>query len=324
MKYNRILITGGAGFIGSHLAEFFLEQNCKVTIVDNLSTGQWANIHHLEHNENFSAVISCVTDEKLMDDLVRENDIVYHLASAVGVKLIMEKPIDTIDTIFHTTDITIKKCSRYRKPFVFTSTSEVYGKLDKDVFSEDSDVLLGCAEKHRWAYAATKAVDEFLILAHHMQTNLPVYIARLFNTVGPRQTGQYGMVLPNFVGQALENKPIRVFGDGQQTRCFCSVYDVVRALAKLPQSKTAIGKVINIGSQEEISIKGLAEKVVQKVGSQSTIELVPYSEVFGPGFDDILKRVPDLTRAKDHLQWSPQHSLEDIIEQVIEDKRNGE
>ncbi|WP_372369719.1 GDP-mannose 4,6-dehydratase [Candidatus Uabimicrobium sp. HlEnr_7] len=321
MKYQKILITGGAGFIGSHLAEFFLKKKCQVTIVDNLSTGQWANIQHLENNESFSAVISCVTDEKLMDDLVREHDIVYHLASAVGVKLIMEKPIDTINTIFQTTDTMIKKCSRYRKPFIFTSTSEVYGKLDKEMFSEDSDVLLGCAEKHRWAYAATKAVDEFLILGYHSQTNLPVYITRLFNTVGPRQTGQYGMVLPNFVERALRNETIQVFGNGEQTRCFCSVYDVVRALAQFPLSPEAIGKVVNIGSQQEISIKNLALKVIEKTGSSSQIELVPYSKVYGAGFDDILKRVPDLTRAQNLLQWSPEYSLDAIIEQVIEDKK---
>ena len=322
MKYKKILITGGAGFIGSHLCELFLNQGLQVTIVDNLSTGRWANIQHLEQNELFSAVISCVTDEKLMDDLVRSHDVVYHLASAVGVKLIMEKPIDTIDTIFHTTDIMIKKCSRYRKPFIFTSTSEVYGKLDKEMFSEDSDVLLGCAEKRRWAYAATKAVDEFLILAHHTQTNLPVYITRLFNTVGARQTGQYGMVLPNFVGQALRNETITVFGDGNQTRCFCSVHDIVRALAMFPTCKEAIGKVVNLGSQEEISISQLAQRVIERTNSKSQIQYIPYNEVYGPGFDDILKRVPDITRAKNLLDWTPKYSLDQIIDQVIEDKAN--
>lgn len=317
MKYNKILITGGAGFIGSHLAEYFLEQNCNVTIIDNLSTGCWANIEHLEGNPNFSAVVSCVTDDQLMENLVPKHDIVYHLASAVGVKLIMEKPIDTIDTIFHTTDMVLKKCSKYRKPFVFTSTSEVYGKLNKDFFREDSDVLLGCAEKHRWAYAATKAVDEFLALAHHMQTNLPVYIVRLFNTVGPRQTGQYGMVLPSFIQRALNNEPISVFGNGQQSRCFCLVDDVVKALVKLPITAKAIGKVINIGSQEEISMLELAKKVVKQTNSKSEIRLVPYEEVYKAGFDDILKRVPDLSRAKNILGWEPEHSLETIIEKVI-------
>jgi UDP-glucose 4-epimerase len=318
MEYNSILITGGAGFIGSHLSESLLNQGKSVTVIDNLSTGRWSNIDHLKTNPNFRVIIASADDRELLGQEVPRHDMVYHLASAVGVKLIMDAPVQTVETIFHTTDVVLKTCSRYRRPVLLTSTSEVYGKSQSIPFGEDDDVVMGSTEKRRWAYACAKALDEFLVLAHYYETSLPVYIARLFNTVGPRQTAQYGMVLPTFVGQALSGRPITVYGDGTQRRCFGSVFDVVQGLIRLPNSTEAQGQVVNLGSQEEISISGLAKRVIELCDSSSEIEYIPYDKAYGPGFDDMARRIPDVTRAQKYIGWKPEFNTDQIIMQVAD------
>jgi UDP-glucose 4-epimerase len=321
MKHRTVLVTGGAGFVGSHLTESLLTAGCRVTVIDNLSTGQWRNIEHLQDNPNLRVLVADVADRELLEREVPDHDLVYHLASAVGVKLIIEQPVKTVETIFHATDVVLNACSRYRRPVVIFSTSEVYGKSTDVPFREDADVVMGPTEKRRWAYACAKALDEFLALAHYYQTRLPVFIVRLFNTVGPRQSSQYGMVLPNFVQQALAGKPLTVYGDGQQRRCFCSVFDVVDGLRRLPNQTAAIGKVVNLGSQEEVSIEELAKRVIRLCESSSLIERIPYEQAYGAGFDDMLRRVPDLTRARQLIDWEPRHKLDDIIRQVADDFR---
>lgn len=318
MTDQKILVTGGAGFIGSHLSEALLSLGHKVTIIDNLSTGHWSNIEHLEGQPGFRAIIASADEQALIEAEVARHDFVYHLASAVGVKLIIDRPVETVETIVNTTHAVMQACSRYRRPVLLTSTSEVYGKSTQIPFKETDDVVMGSTEKRRWAYACAKAVDEFLALAHHVQTNLPVYVVRLFNTVGPRQSGQYGMVLPRFVKQALAGEPITVFGDGTQQRCFCSVHDVVRGLIALPHNPAARGKVVNIGTQEEVSILELAQRVKALCQSESEIRIIPYAEAYGEGFDDMLRRVPDLSRAKALIDWKPQYQLDEIIQRVIE------
>jgi UDP-glucose 4-epimerase len=321
-RQQNVLITGGAGFIGSHLAEALLRGGGHVTVIDNLSTGKWQNIGAFSEHPNFRAVVASCAERELVEAEVARHDMVYHLASAVGVKLIIERPVETVDTIFHTTDVVLKAASKFRRPVLLTSTSEVFGKSEEIPFREDADVVMGATSKRRWAYACAKALDEFLALAHFYQTNLPVYIVRLFNTVGPRQMGQYGMVLPNFVRQALENKPITVYGDGTQRRCFCSVLDVVDALLRLPQTSAAAGKVVNVGSQEEVTIQQLAERVRGLCRSKSEIVFVPYESAYGPGFDDMRRRVPDLTRVKELIGWSPKHNLDAIITSVVDYHRS--
>jgi UDP-glucose 4-epimerase len=315
---RKILITGGAGFIGSHLAEALLRQGSAVTVIDNLSTGKWSNIDRFKDHPGFRAIVAACEERPLLEAEVSQHDLVYHLASAVGVKLIIERPVETVETIFHATDVVLKAASKFRRPVLLTSTSEVYGKSDAIPFKEDADVVMGPTSKRRWAYACAKALDEFLALAHFYQTHLPVHVVRLFNTVGPRQTGQYGMVLPSFVRQALENRPITVYGDGSQRRCFCSVFDVVDALIRLPQTPAAAGKVVNVGSQEEVTIQELAERVRTACRSKSEIVHVPYDDAYGPGFDDMQRRVPDLTRVKELIGWGPKHNLDAIISQVAE------
>lgn len=318
MDYTHALVTGGAGFIGSHLGMALLDMGCHVTILDDLSTGRWENIASLEQNPRFRALVASADDAALVRDEVAKHDFVYHLASAVGVRLIMERPVATVQTIIRTTDVLLEACSRYRRPVLLTSTSEVYGKSKDVPFREDADVVMGPTSKRRWAYACAKALDEFMMLAHHHETSLPVWIARLFNTVGPRQASQYGMVLPNFVKQALRNEPLTVFGDGQQTRCFCSVHDVVRGLIDLPNCMPASGVVVNLGSQEEISIRDLAYRVIDLTNSNSTVTLVPYEEAYGAGFDDMARRVPDISRAKELIGWQPDYSLNDIIREIVD------
>ena len=320
---QKILITGGAGFIGSHLAEALLRGGSQVTVIDNLSTGKWSNIDRLKEHPGFRAVIAACEERPLMELEVSQHDLVYHLASAVGVKLIIERPVETVETIFHGTDVVLKAASKFRRPVLITSTSEVYGKSEEIPFREDADVVMGPTSKRRWAYACAKALDEFLALAHFYQTNLPVHIVRLFNTVGPRQTGQYGMVLPSFVRQALDNQPLSVFGDGSQRRCFCSVFDVVDALVRLPLTPAAAGKVVNVGSQEEVTIQELAERVRAQCRSRSEIVHVPYESAYGPGFDDMRRRVPDLTRVRELIGWAPRHNLDAIITQVAEAMRSS-
>jgi UDP-glucose 4-epimerase len=312
----KILITGGAGFVGSHLADKLISQGHQITVIDDLSTGRYSNIAHLEDTPNFRLIIDTVLNERLMEELIRETDRVYHMASAVGVKLIMEKPVRTIETIFRGTDVVLGYCSRYRKRVLIPSTSEVYGKGASVPFKEDDDLLTGATDKHRWAYACAKTLDEFLALAHWKETRLPVVVVRLFNTVGPRQTGQYGMVVPRFVQSAAKNEPIDVHGDGTQTRCFGHVADVVDGLSRLLESPHCFGQVINLGNDEEVSIKDLAEMAIAMTGSKSEIRYVSYDEAYGEGFEDMRRRVPNLEKAKRLIGYRPTRSLSDIINDV--------
>lgn len=318
----RYLITGGCGFIGSHLCEQLLLADHRVTILDNLSTGRVDNIRTMESSPNLRLLVGSVTDEALVHEAVRECDAVYHLASAVGVRLIMDQPVESIDTIVTGTQLVLKYANRYRKPVLITSTSEVYGKSQTVPFVEDGDRLEGPTTKHRWAYACAKALDEFMAMAYWKTTSLPVFVVRLFNTVGPRQTGQYGMVIPNFVQRAVRGEPLRIHGDGLQTRCFCHVHDVVDALLKLPNCPAAKGQVVNLGSTEEISVKNLAEKIVTQLNSQSTIEFVPYNEIYGDGFEDMLRRVPSIAKVQQLIGWSPRHDLSQIIDDVAAQLRS--
>ncbi len=312
----KILITGGAGFVGSHLADKLIAEGHEITVIDNLSTGRYSNVEHLEGKKNFRLIIDTVLNDKLMEHLVRETDRVYHMASAVGVRLIMEQPVKTIETIFHGTDIILKFCSRYRKPVLIPSTSEVYGKGVSVPFKEEDDLLTGATDKHRWAYACAKTLDEFLALAHWKETRLPVVVVRLFNTVGPRQTGQYGMVVPRFVHAAMRNEAIEVHGDGTQSRCFGHVSDIVEGLSKLLDTPTCFGQVINLGNSEETTIRGLAEKAIELTGSSSEIRYIPYEEAYGEGFEDMRRRVPSLEKARRLIGYQPTRSLSDIINDV--------
>jgi UDP-glucose 4-epimerase len=317
----KILITGGAGFVGSHLADKLITQGHEITVIDDLSTGRYSNVEHLEGHERFRLIIDTVLDQELMENLVRETDRVFHMASAVGVRLIMEQPVKTIETIFHGTDVVLKFCSRYRKRVLIPSTSEVYGKGASVPFREDDDLLTGATDKHRWAYACAKTLDEFLALAHWKETRLPVVVVRLFNTVGPRQTGQYGMVVPRFVHSAIKNEPLTVFGDGTQQRCFGHVLDVVEGLAKLLESPQCFGQVINLGNDEEVSILGLAEKAIEITASTSEIRYIPYEEAYGDGFEDMWRRVPGLEKAKKLIGYQPTRVLSDIINDVANEFR---
>ena len=318
----KILITGGAGFVGSHLADKLIGQGHEITVIDDLSTGRYSNIAHLEDRERFRLIIDTVLNEKLMEELIRETDHVYHMASAVGVKLIMEHPVRTIETIFRGTDVVLGFCSRYRKRVLIPSTSEVYGKGASVPFRENDDLLTGSTDKHRWAYACAKTLDEFLAIAHFKETRLPVVVVRLFNTVGPRQTGQYGMVVPRFVHAAIKNEPIEVHGDGTQSRCFGHVLDVVEGLTKLLESPVCFGQVINLGNSEEVTIKQLAERAIELTGSSSEIQFIPYEEAYGEGFEDMRRRVPSLEKAKSLIGYQPTRSLTDIINDVAQEFRN--
>ncbi len=317
----RYLITGGCGFIGSHLAEALVADGHRVIVLDDLSTGKISNIQSLEGHERFEVLIGSVTDEALVHEAVKQCDKIFHLASAVGVRLIMEKPIETIDTIVTGAQVVFKLANRYRKPVLLTSTSEVYGKSSAVPFVEDGDRLEGPTTKHRWAYACAKALDEFLAIAYWKTTSLPVVVTRLFNTVGPRQTGQYGMVIPNFVRQAKAGLPLQVFGDGSQSRCFCHVSDVVRGLIALLQCPAACGQVVNLGSTEEVSIHQLAMRVIAEADSASAIELVPYEAVFGGDFEDMQRRVPSIEKAGRLIGWAPSKTLADIIRDLAHEMR---
>jgi UDP-glucose 4-epimerase len=314
----RALITGGAGFIGSHLSEALLDQGDEVLILDNLSTGSIDNIAHLKGRAGFEYFVDTVTNEPLLAELIDRADVVFHFAAAVGVKLIVEQPVYTIETNVHGTEVVLKHANKKKKLVVIASTSEVYGKSEDVPFREDSDLVLGPTPKHRWAYACSKAIDEFLALAYWKERKLPVIIVRFFNTVGPRQSGQYGMVIPNFVRQALAGEPITVFGDGTQQRAFTHVHDVVGALLKLVVEPKAIGQVINIGNKNEITIQALAERVRELSGSNSTIKRIPYDEAYESGFEDMPRRVPDLTRIKGLIGYQPTLELDEILTQVID------
>jgi len=314
----RALITGGAGFIGSHLTDALLDNGDQVLILDNLSTGSIENIAHAKGRSGFEYFIDTVNNEPLLAELIDRSDVVFHFAAAVGVKLIVEQPVHTIETNVHGTEVVLKHANKKKKLVVIASTSEVYGKSEDVPFREDSDLVLGPTPKHRWAYACSKAIDEFLALAYWKERKLPVIIVRFFNTVGPRQSGQYGMVIPNFVRQALAGEPITVFGDGQQQRAFTHVSDVVGALLKLVAEPKAIGQVINIGNMQEITMYNLAERVRDLSGSSSIIKLIPYDEAYESGFEDMPRRVPDLTRIKGLIGYEPKHQLDEILAQVID------
>ena len=317
----KILITGGAGFVGSHLADRLIKGGHEITVIDDLSTGRYSNVEHLEDQKGFRLIIDTVLNQLLMEELIRETDRVYHMASAVGVRLIMEQPVKTIETIFHGTDVVLKFCSRYRKRVLIPSTSEVYGKGASIPFAEEDDLLTGATDKHRWAYACAKTLDEFLALAHWKETRLPVVVVRLFNTVGPRQTGQYGMVVPRFVQAALKNEPIPVYGDGTQARCFGHVSDVVEGLVKMLETPICFGQVINIGNDEEVSIMGLADRAITLTGSSSEVKFVPYEEAYGEGFEDMRRRVPSLEKAKRLIGYKPTRTLDNIINDVAGEYR---
>ncbi|MBD3168989.1 MAG: NAD-dependent epimerase/dehydratase family protein [candidate division Zixibacteria bacterium] len=312
------LITGGAGFVGSHLTESLLKKGHKVIIVDNLSTGKLENIKHLRDNPDLSVHIDTILNEPLMTELIQECDVVYHLAAAVGVRLIIENPVETIETNIIGTEIVLKLANRYKKRTLIASTSEVYGKSDNIPFQEDNDSVFGPTIKSRWSYACSKAIDEFLGLAYYHEKKLPIIIARLFNTVGPRQTGRYGMVVPNFVQQALLKHPITVFGDGKQSRCFTNVSDVVWGLQELMKKEEAIGQVFNIGTGDEITIEDLAKLVKEMTESDSEIQYIPYDEAYVSGFEDMRRRVPDITKISNYIGYSPQIDLRTTIQQIIE------
>ncbi|HYS26919.1 MAG TPA: GDP-mannose 4,6-dehydratase [Vicinamibacterales bacterium] len=318
------LITGGAGFIGSHLAERLLEQGHGVIALDNLSTGSIENIRHLKGRERFSYAIDSITNESLLAELIDRSDVVFHLAAAVGVKLIVEQPVYTIETNVHGTEVVLKHANKKKKLVFIASTSEVYGKSTDVPFRETADLVLGPSAKHRWAYACSKLIDEFLALAYWKEKKLPVVIVRLFNTVGPRQTGQYGMVLPTFVRQALAGHPITVFGDGTQSRSFTFVGDVVDALVRLAGDKRAIGEVFNIGNTGEVTIADLAARVKTMTGSCSPIHYIPYDQAYEAGFEDMPRRVPDISKIRAFMGYEPKMQLDDIIRTVIEHMRANE
>ena len=319
----KALITGGAGFIGSHLAEQLLQRGHEVGVIDNLSTGSIENISHLKSAPGFSYVIDTIDNEPLLAEWIDRSDVVFHLAAAVGVKLIVERPVHTIETNVHGTEVVLKHANKKKKLVVLASTSEVYGKSTDVPFRENAELVLGATSKHRWAYACSKLLDEFLALAYWKERKLPVVIVRLFNTVGPRQTGQYGMVLPTFVRQALGGQPITVFGDGRQSRSFTYVGDVVEALIALASEPRAVGEVFNIGNTGEVTIRHLAERVKTLTSSESLIQYVPYDQAYETGFEDMPRRVPDISKVKALIGFQPKLELDDIIKSVIEYTRGN-
>jgi len=319
MKY---LLSGGAGFIGSHLTEALLERGGSVCVVDDLSTGSIANIEHLKGRKGLKYVLDTVMNRSLMAELVDEADIIMHLAAAVGVRLIVESPVRTIETNIKGTEIVLELAAKKKKPVVIFSTSEVYGKSNGTRFMETGDLILGPTFKGRWSYAASKIIDEFLALAYYKEKKLPVIIIRLFNTVGPRQTGRYGMVVPRFVQQALSGEPITVYGDGKQTRTFTHVRDAVWAVLRLVEHPSAIGEIFNVGGKEEISIENLAYLAKEVLHSRSPVVHIPYDEAYEEGFEDMRKRVPDITKIQDLIGYEPKHSLKDIIVDVAEHQKN--
>lgn len=312
------LITGGAGFIGSHLAEELLRRGDRVTIIDNLSTGRPCNLTQVAEHPRLQWIEADIMDAAIVEEAVERADSIYHLAAAVGVQLIIEDPVHTIETNIRGSSRLLELADKYRRPILLTSTSEVYGKGTRCPFSEDDDVVYGPTTNSRWSYAFSKAVDEFLALAYHQSKGLPAVVVRLFNTVGPRQVGHYGMVLPRFVEQAQAGGPIRVFGDGTQTRCFCHVHDIVPALVRLLETPAAWGQVVNLGSDEEVTIRHLAERVRDKVRPGCEIVHVPYDEAYRPGFEDLSRRVPSIRRAARLIGFAPKYSLDQILDDVLD------
>jgi UDP-glucose 4-epimerase len=309
----RVLITGGAGFIGSHLSDRLIEAGHRVTAVDDLSTGRLENIAHLEGAPGFQFVHESIMHETVMDRLASDCDVIYHLASAVGVELIVSRPVEVIERCVLGTEIVLKTAHRYKRKVLITSTSEVYGKSAKVPFAEDDDRLLGPTTKSRWSYSCAKAIDEFLALAYQKEKHLPVVLVRLFNTVGPRQTGQYGMVVPRFVQQALAGKPLTVYGDGSQQRCFGYVGDIIGALVDLMAHPGAVGQIFNIGNTEEVSILQLAQRIIALTNSTSKIQMVPYEVAYEAGFEDMARRIPDLKKINALIGYKPTVSLDEII-----------
>jgi len=315
----KALITGGAGFLGSHLAEALLARGDTVYLLDNLSTGSIDNIEHLKNAPRFNYAVDSVMNEPVTAEMIDRVDVVFHLAAAVGVRLIVESPVNTIETNVHGTEMVLKLANKKKKKVLIASTSEVYGKSEDVPFREDADLVMGATMKGRWSYACSKAIDEFLALAYWKEKKLPVVVFRLFNTVGPRQTGRYGMVIPNFVKQALLSHPITVFGDGQQSRCFTYVSDVVEVLVRLAEEPRAVGQVFNIGNdREEVTILDLAQRVKARTGSKSEIVRVPYDQAYEEGFEDMPRRVPDLSRLRALTGYEPQVHLDEILDRVIE------
>ena len=315
----RALITGGAGFVGSHLAEALVARGDEVHVIDNLSTGSIENIEHLKPHPSFRYTIDTIMNEPVTAELIDRADVVFHLAAAVGVRLIVESPVNTIETNVHGTEMVLKMANKKKKKVVITSTSEVYGKSEVVPFREDNDLVMGPTSKGRWSYACSKAIDEFLALAYHKEKRLPVVVVRLFNTVGPRQTGRYGMVIPNFVKQALMGHPLSVHGDGSQTRCFTYVSDVVDGLLRLAAHEGAVGQVVNIGNdREEISVLELARRVKARTKSPSEIQVIPYDQAYEEGFEDMRRRVPDLSKIRALVGYEPRVHLDEILDRVVD------
>ncbi len=313
----RILITGGSGFIGSHLADAYVARGDEVFVIDDLSTGSIENIRHLKEHPRFHYTVDSVQNQPVLAELIDSCDVVFHLAAAVGVKLVVESPVQTIETNVRGTEVVLSMANKKKKKVLIASTSEVYGLSEQVPFREDGNLVMGATTKGRWSYACSKAIDEFLALAYWREKKLPTVIVRLFNTVGPRQTGQYGMVIPTLVKQALSGRPLTVYGTGKQTRCFAYVGDVVQALMKLMEHPNAVGEVFNIGSTEEISIDTLAERIRAIAGSQSEIVHIPYSEAYEEGFEDMPRRVPDIAKVGDLIGFTPRTSLDQIIQEVV-------
>ncbi len=315
----KVLITGGAGFIGSYLAEKYIQAGHQVTVIDDLSTGSMNNLEAVQDHPHFEFVFDSVRNENTVPLLVEKCDVVFHLAAAVGVQLIVDRPVHTIETNIHGTEVILSTANRFRKRILLASTSEVYGKSESIPFHEDDDTVLGSTRFSRWSYACSKAIDEFLGLAYHQQYGLPTIIVRLFNTVGPRQTGRYGMVIPRFVERALRNQPIQIYGDGRQTRCFCCVHDVVDGLINLMACPDACGRVYNLGAEEEISIETLADMIIRLTQSKGGKEYLSYEQAYGKPFDDMRKRVPSLQRIHEKIGYAPKYNLEQTLEMIIRD-----
>ena len=315
----RVLITGGAGFVGSHLTDLLLARGDQVLVLDDLSTGRHDNIRHHIGNPDFEFILGSILNEALVDDAIRRSDAVLHLAAAVGVELIVGRPLESLATNIRGSEIVLEKCHKYGRKVLVTSTSEIYGKNDSDALNEDDDRILGSPLRTRWSYSEAKAIEEVLAYSYWKEKGLPTVIVRLFNTVGPRQVGFYGMVVPRFVEQALKGQPITVYGDGTQRRCFCHVDDVARALVGLLDSREAEGQVFNVGASKEISITDLAQRIIDQVGSSSSIVKVSYDDAYEEGFEDMLRRVPNTAKVKGLLGWAPQHGLDQIINDVAAD-----
>jgi UDP-glucose 4-epimerase len=318
----KVLITGGAGFIGSHLADRLLNTGHEVMVVDDLSTGSLNNIEAAKNNPKFRFVYDNIRNSEIMHVLIEQCDVIFHLAAAVGVQLIVDRPVHTIETNIHGSEVVLEIANKFQKKVFLASTSEVYGKSEKVPFREDDDTVLGSTRFSRWSYACSKAIDEFLGLAYHQQYGLPVIVGRLFNTVGPRQTGRYGMVIPRFIEKALKNEPIQIYGTGQQCRCFSFVTDVVNAIIDLMNSSDAPCEVYNIGATEEISIEALADKIIDMTGSKSTKEFISYEQAYGKPFDDMQRRIPNLDRLKAIIGYEPQTTLDEILSCVITSIKN--